>query len=62
MCFHYQEPALFSCSIRDNILYGALDPKSITEDQLIQAASEANALSFINDCPQVGNLHVLLVG
>jgi len=62
-----QEPSLFSCSIRDNILYGAANPSSVTEEQLIQAAVEANAWSFIQQCPQgldtiVGERGVLLSG
>lgn len=42
-----QEPVLFSCSIRDNILYGTPNPSAVTEDQLIAAAKEANAYDFI---------------
>ena len=62
-----QEPSLFSCSIRDNILYGAADPAQVTEEQLIQAAIEANAWSFIQSCPDgldtiVGERGVLLSG
>ncbi|XP_057377426.1 ATP-binding cassette sub-family B member 10, mitochondrial-like [Daphnia carinata] len=62
-----QEPSLFSCSIRENILYGANTPDSVSEEQLIQAAKEANAWSFIQQCPQgletiVGERGVLLSG
>lgn len=62
-----QEPSLFSCSIRENILYGANTPDSISEEQIIQAAKEANAWSFIQQCPQgldtiVGERGVLLSG
>jgi len=62
-----QEPSLFSCSIRDNILYGAADPSSVSDEQLIQATIEANAWSFIQQCPQgldtiVGERGVLLSG
>ncbi|XP_046632752.1 ATP-binding cassette sub-family B member 10, mitochondrial-like [Daphnia pulicaria] len=62
-----QEPSLFSCSIRENILYGAIDPNSVSEEQVIQAAKEANAWSFIQKCPQgldtvVGERGVLLSG
>lgn len=46
-----QEPTLFSCSVRDNILYGAAD--DCTEEQVVQAAVEANAWSFIQQWPQV---------
>lgn len=63
----FQEPSLFSCSIRENILYGANTPDSISEEQIIQAAKEANAWSFIQQCPQgldtiVGERGVLLSG
>nr|QST14984.1 ABCB10 protein [Diaphanosoma celebensis] len=62
-----QEPSLFSCSIRDNILYGAVDPKAVTDEQIIRAATEANAWSFIRECPEglntiVGERGVLLSG
>ncbi|KAI9552331.1 ABC transporter [Daphnia sinensis] len=62
-----QEPSLFSCSIRENILYGANTPDSVSEEQIIQAAKEANAWSFIQQCPQgldtiVGERGVLLSG
>ncbi|XP_042868828.1 ATP-binding cassette sub-family B member 10, mitochondrial-like isoform X1 [Penaeus japonicus] len=62
-----QEPTLFSTSIRENLLYGAQDPSSITEDQLVSAAQEANALSFIQSFPEgfdtlVGERGVMLSG
>ncbi|XP_059482569.1 ATP-binding cassette sub-family B member 10, mitochondrial [Neocloeon triangulifer] len=51
-----QDPALFSGSVRDNILYGAPDSLLSQPDQvekrLIEAAKEANALSFIENLPQ----------
>jgi ATP-binding cassette subfamily B (MDR/TAP) protein 10 len=45
--FPSQEPVLFSCSIRENIMYGALNPSEVTKDQLVAAAKEANAYDFI---------------
>jgi ABC-type multidrug transport system fused ATPase/permease subunit len=39
-----QEPVLFATTIRENILYGNLDA---TEEEIIQAAKEANAHDFI---------------
>lgn len=42
-----QEPVLFSCSIRENILYGAMNPSEVTEDQLVAVVKEANAYNFI---------------
>jgi len=43
-----QETFLFNTSIRDNILYGRRD---ISEQELIEAASIANALDFIRELP-----------
>lgn len=48
-------------------MYGAIDPNSVSEEQVIQAAKEANAWSFIQKCPQgldtvVGERGVLLSG
>ncbi|PIC31242.1 hypothetical protein B9Z55_012007 [Caenorhabditis nigoni] len=42
-----QEPVLFTCSIRENILMGAENPESISQFQLEEAAQLANALDFI---------------
>ncbi|CAI5449073.1 unnamed protein product [Caenorhabditis angaria] len=42
-----QEPVLFTCSIRDNILMGAEHPNRISQNELEQAAMLANALDFI---------------
>ncbi|KAA0191864.1 hypothetical protein HAZT_HAZT003846, partial [Hyalella azteca] len=58
---------MFSTSIRDNLLYGSLDPSSVTEAQLQDAARQANALEFINKFPKgmdtvVGERGVLLSG
>nr|KAG5687075.1 hypothetical protein BaRGS_017093 [Batillaria attramentaria] len=44
-----QEPILFSCSIRDNIRLGRPD---VTDDEIIQAAKEANAHNFISGLPK----------
>ncbi|XP_063217345.1 ATP-binding cassette sub-family B member 10, mitochondrial-like [Bacillus rossius redtenbacheri] len=63
-----QEPVLFSCSIRDNIVYGADNPEEVTDDQLFAAAKEANAYDFIvNTFPEgfntkVGERGVMLSG
>lgn len=43
-----QETALFSGTIYENILYGRLDA---TEDEVIEAARDANALEFIERLP-----------
>uniref|UniRef100_A0A8R1HIM9 ABC transmembrane type-1 domain-containing protein n=1 Tax=Caenorhabditis japonica TaxID=281687 RepID=A0A8R1HIM9_CAEJA len=42
-----QEPVLFTCSIRENILMGAEHPDRISQYQLDEAAALANALDFI---------------
>ncbi|XP_059927038.1 ATP-binding cassette sub-family B member 10, mitochondrial [Gadus macrocephalus] len=62
-----QEPVLFSCSIRDNITYGAVEPASVTAEEVYRAARMANAHGFIQDFPQgfdtvVGEKGVLLSG
>ncbi|CAI5449074.1 unnamed protein product [Caenorhabditis angaria] len=43
-----QEPVLFTCSIRDNILLGAENPEKVSDEQLEEAATLANAIDFIN--------------
>ena len=43
-----QEPTLFATSIMENIRYGN---SLATDDQVLEAAKQANALDFINDFP-----------
>ena len=69
-----QEPVLFACSIRDNIVYGAEIrlaggevEQTFTEDQVIAAARQANAHDFIMEFQdgyntQVGERGVQLSG
>nr|XP_057945288.1 ATP-binding cassette sub-family B member 10, mitochondrial isoform X2 [Doryrhamphus excisus] len=62
-----QEPVLFSCSIRDNIAYGASDPDAVTTEEIYSAAQVANAYDFIQAFPKgfdtvVGEKGVLLSG
>ncbi|KAK7913368.1 hypothetical protein WMY93_013579 [Mugilogobius chulae] len=62
-----QEPVLFSCSIRDNITYGALEPGAVTTEEIYQVARAANAYDFIQSFPKgfdtvVGEKGVLLSG
>jgi ATP-binding cassette subfamily B (MDR/TAP) protein 10 len=62
-----QEPILFSCSIKDNILYGAANPEKVTPQRLDEVAMEANAFDFIMRFPQqfdtvVGERGVMLSG
>ena len=45
-----QEPVLFDTTIRENIRYGN---DSITEEEMIKAAKEANAHDFICKLPEV---------
>lgn len=63
----FQEPVLFSCSIRENIAYGADDPETVTTEKIYTAARVANAYNFIKSFPQgfdtvVGEKGVLLSG
>ena len=62
-----QEPVLFSTTIKDNLLYGAIKPNEVSEEQLIAAAKEANAFNFIESFPEkfdtvVGERGVMLSG
>ncbi|XP_072712431.1 ATP-binding cassette sub-family B member 10, mitochondrial [Ciconia boyciana] len=62
-----QEPILFSCSIAENIAYGAEDPSTVTAEEIQKAAETANAASFIRDFPKgfdtvVGEKGILLSG
>ncbi|KAM6977427.1 ATP-binding cassette sub-family B member 10, mitochondrial [Aplochiton taeniatus] len=62
-----QEPVLFSCSISENIAYGALDSDSVTVEEIHRAARIANAYDFVQGFPRgfdtvVGEKGVLLSG
>ncbi|RMC12718.1 hypothetical protein DUI87_10243 [Hirundo rustica rustica] len=62
-----QEPILFSCSIAENIAYGAEDPSTVTAEEIQQVAEIANAANFIRDFPKgfdtiVGEKGILLSG
>uniref|UniRef100_H3DJZ2 ATP-binding cassette sub-family B member 10, mitochondrial n=1 Tax=Tetraodon nigroviridis TaxID=99883 RepID=H3DJZ2_TETNG len=62
-----QEPVLFSCSIRENIAYGAVDPDAVSAEDIYRAARVANAYNFIQAFPKgfdtvVGEKGVLLSG
>ncbi|EGT59328.1 hypothetical protein CAEBREN_32747 [Caenorhabditis brenneri] len=45
-----QEPVLFNCSIRENLLYGL--GKSVSEQEIKNALQTANAYNFVNQFPQ----------
>ncbi|KAM8809668.1 ATP-binding cassette sub-family B member 10, mitochondrial [Eudromia elegans] len=62
-----QEPILFSCSIAENIAYGAEDPSTVTAEEIQKVAEIANAANFIKDFPKgfdtiVGEKGILLSG
>eukprot|EP00466_Bigelowiella_natans_P003202 jgi/Bigna1/86762/estExt_fgenesh1_pg.C_130199 len=46
-----QEPSLFACSIRENILYG-VEKNSVSEEQMKSAAQQANCAGFIEKFPE----------
>ncbi|ELP88188.1 bile salt export pump, putative [Entamoeba invadens IP1] len=46
-----QEPVLFACTIKQNILLGAKDDETPTEDDVIECAKMANAHDFIMHLP-----------
>lgn len=67
LCFVDQEPTLFSCSIKENILYGSEDPDSITDERLVEIAKEANVYEFVKKLPEgfdtiVGERGIMLSG
>uniref|UniRef100_A0A914WE06 ABC-type xenobiotic transporter n=1 Tax=Plectus sambesii TaxID=2011161 RepID=A0A914WE06_9BILA len=45
-----QEPVLFDCSIRENIIYGLTE--SVTEEKILEAARLANIHSFVSGLPE----------
>lgn len=53
-----QEPILFAISVRENILLGR--PGASNED-IIQAAKEANCHDFVTDLPQVLTMSYILL-
>ncbi|XP_066472828.1 ATP-binding cassette sub-family B member 10, mitochondrial [Tiliqua scincoides] len=62
-----QEPVLFSCSVAENIAYGAEDPSTVTTEEIEKVAEIANAATFIHNFPKgfhtlVGEKGVLLSG
>lgn len=62
-----QEPVLFSCSIAENIAYGAPDSGTVTVQEIHRAAQIANAYEFVRGFPKgfdtvVGEKGVLLSG
>nr|QUF59445.1 ATP-binding cassette transporter Abcb10 [Brachionus angularis] len=50
-----QEPVLFSMSIKDNIAYGLPNSDKITDEEIYEAADQANAFSFIQQFPDKFN-------
>lgn len=56
-----QEPMLFDCSIRDNIAYGD-NSRTVTEEEIVKAAKEANIHQFIESLPDVSYLQSKVSG
>lgn len=48
-----QEPILFDCSIAENIAYGD-NSRTVTQEEIIEAAKKSNIHNFISGLPQVG--------
>ncbi|XP_045123243.1 ATP-binding cassette sub-family B member 10, mitochondrial-like [Portunus trituberculatus] len=62
-----QEPVLFSTTIRENLLYGVAESAAVTEEALLAAVKEANALGFVQSFPAgldtlVGERGIMLSG
>ncbi|GAB1225191.1 hypothetical protein ENUP19_0246G0015 [Entamoeba nuttalli] len=47
-----QEPILFACTIRENIMLGARDGETPSEEEMIECAKMANAHEFISHLPE----------
>ncbi|XP_063721375.1 ATP-binding cassette sub-family B member 10, mitochondrial-like isoform X2 [Symsagittifera roscoffensis] len=65
--FVSQDPVMFSCSIRENIEYGSVDPDSVSFERVREAAEVANCTEFILSFPHqfdtlVGQRGVMLSG
>lgn len=50
--FSFKEPILFSSSVADNIAYGAATGQQVSQDDIDDAAVQANAYSFIKSFPK----------
>lgn len=50
--FSFKEPILFSSSVADNIAYGAATGQQVSQDDIEDAAVQANAYSFIKSFPK----------
>ncbi|BEI85684.1 hypothetical protein CcaverHIS002_0510850 [Cutaneotrichosporon cavernicola] len=46
-----QEPTLYDGSVRFNVALGAVDPSSVTEEQVVSACKDANIYDFIMSLP-----------
>ena len=50
--FFFKEPILFSSSVAENIAYGAATGQQVSQDDIEDAAVQANAYSFIKSFPK----------
>ena len=67
MMMMMQEPTLFSTTIAENILYGAIEPSKVTRAEIVEATKMANADGFIQRFPHgldtvVGERGIMLSG
>jgi ATP-binding cassette, subfamily B (MDR/TAP), member 1 len=52
ICIVSQEPILFDCSIRENILYGMAEQDKIGHEQIVRVCELANVHNFILGLPE----------
>lgn len=60
MIILFQEPILFSTTIRENILYGAEKPEEITEAQVVLDASLTRFYLFISEVVFFSSRHMVI--
>ncbi|KAK7205802.1 P-loop containing nucleoside triphosphate hydrolase protein, partial [Myxozyma melibiosi] len=51
IAFVQQEPVLYAGSILDNIKLGSPDPEQLTEEDIVEAAKQANIHDFVSSLP-----------
>ena len=51
ICIVSQEPILFDCTIRENIVYGLADKDQVGHERIVRVCEQANVHNFILGLP-----------